>query len=247
MNRDCCHNRLLFPAGNRAAAGITLLELMAAVTISGLVAVAVLTSARIGMRAWEKGQQSVLQLRRTTNVQDMVYLQLSNHLLRTVVVEFSNRRQPMPFFFAEEHRLVLLTSYSARESGRGGIVVADYFAEQQPDQTWSLWLDERPALDGEQLAGWVEGTLQAQDGLRPVLRQFQRANAVLLWKGLSECRFEYRATPPAQADWVSSWSLLARNRMPAAVALQVNADPEKWKGLPPVPVYARLSLEGVNR
>ena len=69
----------------------------------------------------------------------------------------------MPFFFAEERRLVFLTSYSALQRGRGGIVVADYFAERQPDRRWKLWLKERPALDNEQLASVAE-QLQAIGG-----------------------------------------------------------------------------------
>lgn len=243
MTLDCCFRK----PEKGSAAGLTLLELMAATAISGLVALAVLTSARLGLRAWEKGQSAVLHMRRVTNVEDILHFQLSNYLLRSMVVELPDRRQQMPFFFAEEQRLTFLTSYSARERGRGGIVVADYFARQQSDQSWSLWLDERPALDDAELARWVEGIIPAAEGMQPILRPFEPARAVLLWEGLSECRFQYRRESPTGGEWAPSWSLLSRAEMPSAVALQVRADEAGWKGLAPLPVYVRMGLEGIVR
>ena len=244
MSRNC--QRSKDQRSKERSAGLTLLELMAATTIAGLVAVAALTSLRIGLRAWEKGQQAVVQLRRVTNVEDILHFQLSNHLLRIIVVESPNRRQQMPFFFAEERRLVFLTSYSALQRGRGGIVVADYFAERQRDRTWKLWLEERPALDSEELAGVVVGLLRTPEGDQPQLRPFDTARALLLWEGLSECRFQYRHERPELAEWVPSWSLLERTEMPSAVALQVGAQEAGWKGLEPVPLYARLGIAGVS-
>ena len=241
MSRNCNGSK------QRTAAGLTLLELMAATTIAGLVTLAALTSLRIGLRAWEKEQQAVVQLRRVTQVEDILHFQLSNHLLRTIVMELPDRRQQVPFFFGEEQRLVFLTSYSALERGRGGIVVADYFVERQRDRTWKLWLEERPALDGEQLAGVVVDLLRTPEGVRPGLRPFDTRRALLLWEGLRECRFQYRDDRPELGEWVSSWSLLGRREMPSAVALQVGVEDAVWRGLEPVPLYARLGIAGAGR
>ena len=241
MSRNCNGSK------QRTAAGLTLLELMAATTIAGLVALAALTSLRIGLRAWEKEQQAVVQLRRVTQVEDILHFQLSNHLLRIIVMELPDRRQQVPFFFGEGQRLVFLTSYSALERGRRGIVVADYFAERQRDRTWKLWLEERPALDGEQLAGMVVDLLRTPEGVRPGLRPFDTRRALLLWEGLRECRFQYRDDRPELGEWVSSWSLLGRREMPSAVALQVGVEDAVWRGLEPVPLYARLGIAGAGR
>ncbi len=220
---------------------------MAATAISGLVALAVMTSMRMGMRAWEKEQQVVLDLRRTTNVEDIVHLQLSNYLLRQMVVALPNQRRSMPFFFGEPNRLVFLSSYSARERGRGGMVVADYFAQQQPDRSWSLWLDERPALDSEQLGELLLDIVATPEGPASVLRPFDRSQALLLWQGLRECRFWYRRETPSAAEWVPSWSLLANPVMPSAVALELGVDGERWRGLEPVPLFVRMGIGGVGR
>ena len=244
MNHNC--QRSKDQRSKERSAGLTLLELMAATTIAGLVVLAALTSLRIGLRAWEKGQQAVVQLRRVTQVEDILHFQLSNHLLRLIVMELPDRRQKMPFFFAEEHRLVFLTSYSALQRGRGGIVVADYFAQRQRDRTWKLWLEERPALDSEQLAGMVVDLLRTPEGVRPGLRPFDTKRALLLWEGLGECRFQYRHERPEPGEWVSSWSLLERTEMPSAVALQVGAEDAGWRGLEPVPLYARLRIAGAS-
>jgi len=242
MNPICRRNNR-----NRSAAGLTLLEVVVAITISGLVALAALASMRIGMRAWEKEQSAVFDMRRVASVQDILHLQLSNLLLRNIVVEVFERRQQMPFFLAEGNRLVFLTSYSALARGRGGIVVADYLAEQQPDQTWKLWLDERLALDDQHLAGWVAGIRSTPDGFWPVLRPFDKARPLLLWEGLRECRFQYRWETPPPGGWFSFMPSLGRFEMPSAVALLVRADETQWKGLAPVPVLVRTGIAGARR
>jgi len=171
----------------RGESGLTLLELIIAITISGLVALAVTVSLRIGVRAWEKSQGAVLELRRQTNAADLLPAQLGGGVMRMVEVELFNRRQKMPFFFGDEARLVFLSTYSAAQHGRGGMVVADYFAEQQPDRTWKLWLDEQPALDDEWLARWVVGSdTTAEGGEQLRLRPFDTGRAMLLFQGLAE-------------------------------------------------------------
>ena len=113
--------------------GFSLLELMAATTISGLVVLAVVASARIGMRAWEKEQEAVLQLRRVTNVQDILQLQLSSHMVRTIVAELPNRRVPLPFFFAEERRLL-----GENESWLIADILSDNQAREMSFGSWSV-------------------------------------------------------------------------------------------------------------
>lgn len=228
--------------------GLTLLELITAITISGLVALAVTVSLRIGVRAWEKSQGAVLELRRQANAADLLPAQLGDGVMRMVEVELFDRRQRMLFFFGDETRLVFLSTYSAAQHGRGGMVVADYFAEQQPDRTWKLWLDEQPALDDEWLARWVVGTeATSEGGQKPQLRPFDTGRAMLLFQGLAECRFEYLRETPATAEWVAPWSLLAYPYLPPAIRLQLAGGASGATRLAPTPVYARLWMGGVAR
>jgi prepilin-type N-terminal cleavage/methylation domain-containing protein len=230
------------------ASGLTLLELMTAITISGLVALAVTASLRIGVRAWEKSQGAVLELRRQANAADLLPVQLGDCVMRIVDVKLFDRRQRMPFFFGDETRLVFLSTYSAAQHGRGGMVVADYFAEQQPDRTWKLWLDEQPALDDEWLARWVvETQATSAGGEKPRLRPFDADRAMLLFQGLAECRFEYLRETPAPAEWVAPWPLLAYPYLPPAIRLQLAGGASGAARLAPTPVYARLSMGGVAR
>jgi len=239
-----------FRRGNviRGESGLTLLELITAITISGLVALAVTVSLRIGVRAWEKSQGAVLDLRRQANAADLLPVQLGDCVMRTVAVVLFDRTQGMPFFFGDETRLVFLTAYSAAQHGRGGMVVADYFAEQQPDRTWKLWLNEHPALDDEWLARWIVGTeATSEGGEKPRLRPFDADRAMLLFEGLTECRFEYLRETPATAEWVAPWPLLANPYLPRAIRLQLAGGASGAARLAPTPVYARLSMGGVAR
>ena len=232
----------------RGESGLTLLELITAITISGLVALAVTVSLRIGVRAWEKSQGAVLELRRQANAADLLPAQLGGGVMRIVEVELFNRRQRMPFFFGDEARLVFLSTYSAAQHGRGGIVVADYFAEQQPDRTWKLWLDEQPALDDEWLARWVVGTeATSEGGQKPQLRPFDADRAMLLFQGLAECRFEYLRETSTTVEWVAPWALLTNPYVPPAIRLQLAQGASGAARLAPTPVYARLWMGGVAR
>jgi len=232
----------------RGESGLTLLELIIAITISGLVALAVTVSLRIGVRAWEKSQGAVLALRRQANAADLLPAQLGGGVMRIVEVELFNRRQRMPFFFGDETRLVFLSTYSAAQHGRGGMVVADYFVEQQPDRTWKLWLNEQPALDDEWLARWVVGTVATSEGgEKPQLRPFDADRAMLLFQGLAECRFQYLRETSATAEWVAPWSLLANPYVPPAIRLQLAQGTSGAARLAPTPVYARLWMGGVAR
>jgi prepilin-type N-terminal cleavage/methylation domain-containing protein len=232
----------------RGESGLTLLELIIAITISGLVALAVTVSLRIGVRAWEKSQGMVLELRRQANAADLLPAQLGGGVMRMVEVELFNRRQKMPFFFGDEARLVFLSTYSAAQHGRGGMVVADYFAEQQPDRTWKLWLDEQPALDDEGLARWVAGSDTTGEGGEQLrLKPFDTGRAMLLFQGLAECRFEYLRETSATPEWVAPWSLLTNPYVPSAIRLQLAQGASGAARLTPTPVYARLWMGGVAR
>lgn len=221
--------------------GFTLVEVMAATTIAGLVMVVAMTAARIGLRAWEKQQKAVVDLRHTSSVADIIHQQISAQVSRQVMVSLPNRRMQAPFFFAEERRLVFLTSYAARERGRGGIVAADYACEPRGDGSWNLWLDERSALDAEALAEIVEDVVSAPGGQqhRVVLRAFERSRALRLWEGLRDCRFAYWRQAPPPAEWVAEWSMLGTQRLPAAITAQLLGDA--------LPVFVRLSPEGLAR
>ncbi len=227
--------------------GFSLLEMIVATTISGMVALAVVTSMRIGLRAWEKEQQVVTELRRTTAVQDIVQFQIANYVLRQFITELPDRRQPMQFFFGESDRLVFLSAHSALQRGRGGVVAADYFCEQGDDGEYSLYLDERPAPDAESLSDYVIALESTEQGFRPLLRPFQRDRALLLWPGLRTCGFQYWRPVPLPAEWVPEWSLFTSASMPSAITLQAYGDSRKWRGVLPVPVFVRLSMAGVTR
>jgi len=235
---------------------VTLLELLVAITISGLVAGGALFSFRIGIRAWQKSQESAVQLRRTTSIEDAIQLQLSNCVPLATEFQVGTRRIPAAFFFGEENRLLFVTSYSLRARGRGGLVTADYFAERQNDGTWTLWLDERAVLDPSSLGPWLAGIERRQDNLDyPVLRAFDKQNALALWQGLRGCSFGFRqqVAVPAGPDgypsgrWIPAWSVLAFNGLPVGVELRPRVDVSEWRGIVPTAIAVPMRGMGVSR
>jgi hypothetical protein len=222
--------------------------LLVAITISGLVAAGVLFAFGIGIRAWRKAQDAAMQLRRTTSIEDGIQLQLSNCVPLIAEFQAGNRKLQAPFFFGEENRVVFATSYSLGERGRGGLVAADYFAERQDDGTWKLWLDERPVLDGDSLAQWFAGIERRQDNLDyPVPRAFDKQNALLLWQGLRGCSFRFRRQFPEPPAWITAWSALAFNGLPAGVELQPRVEAAEWRGIIPTAVAVEMRGMGAPR
>jgi len=235
--------------------GLTLVELLVAITICGLVAGAAVTAARIGMSAWEKEQRAVSRMRRVANIEDGLQQQLSSVLVRPVSVDLANRRETMPFFFGEPRRLVMLSGYALAEGGRGGIVVADYLAERQEDGACTLWLDERRALDQQDLAARVAGLAPGERQMEAVLRPFDHGRALVLFEGLTECGFRYlpesppgsRLTNQDGVEWRNRWSTVEQRGLPAAINVHLATDPDRWEGLAPAPVFADLRLSGLTR
>ncbi|MCP5117386.1 MAG: hypothetical protein GY953_41710 [bacterium] len=105
----------------RPTAGITLMELLIAVTLVSLISVAVLMAMRVGLDVMEKANNRLMSNRRVTGAQRILERQISG--IMAVAAECrSDPSEPgakLPFFQGEPDSMRFVSSYSLREASRG--------------------------------------------------------------------------------------------------------------------------------
>ncbi|MEM7224699.1 MAG: prepilin-type N-terminal cleavage/methylation domain-containing protein [Pseudomonadota bacterium] len=191
-------------------AGFTLVELLVALTLVGLMSVAIFGGLRFGTRTWEAGTQRSEELNEVVLVQDL----MRRHLVQLAAVDQVRRRsEEHPIFVGDGQSVSFVAPLSAHV-GLDGLYQFELALEDGEDREqnliirWQLYRADR-----------VPGTTSELDGERVLL------------EGISEGEFSYfgaseRRDEPA---WRETWSEQAQ--LPALIALEVafpEDDRRKW-------------------
>ena len=169
----------------RPAGGFTLVELLVAMTLIGLIFVALFGGLRFGARTWEAGNA-----RSEVSAQIEVTQSLIRRQLAQAIVLPGFRRGD--FSFDGEAERLSFTAPGPSQIGLGGIYLFELFTENsEQDQRLVLrWRLHRPELDPES-----------------PLEDEERKTRVLL-DGLEALRIEYFGDPEDSEDpqWLESWN-----------------------------------------
>jgi general secretion pathway protein J len=193
---------------SRSGAGFTLVELLVAMTLLGLISVILIGGLRFGTRAWEVGDARAEALAEIDAVQNMMRRQIGQARIPRLVAQSEDSK---PLFIGEEERLRLVTSVPAH-LGVGGlyqveIKVVEEEGKRRLDLAWHLFRPDDPdALDKE---------VGDQDTLV--------AGHRTLLENVEEAAFSYfRAAgrdPSEQDEWVKS--LDEADGLPDLVSLKI--------------------------
>jgi general secretion pathway protein J len=238
---------------NSRQRGITLIELLIAVTLVSLLAVGMLFAMRSGFTAYERIQAKMQGSRRVASVQRILTEQISSIIPATV--ECAQEGAPsgvkMPFFQGEQQTLRFVSSFSMSEAARGNARVVEYqvipgdrgrgvrlivneyvFTASPPGPVPCLGIAPDP-LTGALLPRFA-----------PVVA---RPSSFVLADRLASCAFRYRRLLPngVDAEWLPRWS---GDTLPTAVAVDMQPlapDPSR----PPVlgvtvPVFVTKQVLG---
>lgn len=112
----------------RSQAGVTLMELLIAVSLVSLISVAVLMSIRIGVNAMDKANTRLLSNRRITGTQRIIERQIGSLMVVNAEcgVDPSTRGPKLPFFQGEPQSMRFVSSYSLKEASRGYPRILEY-------------------------------------------------------------------------------------------------------------------------
>ena len=101
--------------------GVTLIELLIAVTLVALLSVGMLFAMRIGLNAMEKSKDTLMANRRVASVQRILQGQIANIMAVTALCNSGGEAPParIPFFQGEPQSMRFVSSFSLHEGDRG--------------------------------------------------------------------------------------------------------------------------------
>lgn len=221
----------------RPRAGVTLIELLVAVTLFSMLSVAMLYAFRIGLMAYSKTQNKLMDNRRVAGAQRILLQELQN--LVPVVAPCGAGEGPgvkVPFFQGEAESMRLVSTFSLQGASRGMTQILEIFVIPGEDgQGVRLVVNELP-YTGPGAAGQL---CTAPGHYLPVTAS---PKSFVLADRLAFCRFTYENVPLDVVP-VRTWVTHFEGRTwPRAVRIEMaplTADPSV---LQPISVTALIRV-----
>ncbi|MBS1225343.1 MAG: prepilin-type N-terminal cleavage/methylation protein [Proteobacteria bacterium] len=183
--------------------GFTLLELVVAITLMGLVLVVVYSGLRLGLNSWDSGEARAEATNRLRLVEEFLRRQLAQSM---TVYQTSDRQERTVVFTGQADRIEFVAPMLA-QLGQGGLYRVRIEAGDG-----RLWIRWRPYLPADPTAG-------------------EERETVLL-EGVSGVEWAYFGTEgddDPQPEWRSDWA--GSVRRPLLVRLNLTLQGESWPDL----------------
>ena len=210
----------------RREAGVTLMELLIAVSLVSLLSVAILMSMRTALNAMSRTNSKFLQSRRILGAQRILEQQIAGFIPVTIecVLGPVPGGPKTPFFHGEPHQMRFVTSYSMDEAARGYARIVEYrVIPGEEGRGVRLVVNERLYTGGKGAGtlcvgfGPNEATGIAGPRFAPVE---VGPYSFVLADRLAYCRFVFRESLPAPVfeRWLGNW---IRPAWPAAIRVEM--------------------------
>ena len=228
--------------------GVTLLELLIAVTLLSLLSVAMFEAMRIGLGAFEKADDRLMFNRRAAGAQTILESQLEGLMPAMALcgpIAAPAQGSPgtptrLPFFEGKADTMRLVSTYSLQQAWRGRPQILEMLVIPGEKSGVRLVVNEIP-YGGPSSTGQL--CKAAGPNLLPQFLPVQAGPAsFVLADDLAYCRFSYLRPPSAagQPDvWTTAWSFLT---WPMAVRVEMaplTADPSR---IQPITVTAPMQV-----
>ena len=212
-------------------AGVTLMELLIAVSLISLLSVGILMAMRVGLNAMEKVNNKLLSNRRVTGTQRILEQQIAGLMAVTAQCrsEAGGPSVKMPFFQGEPRSMRFVSSYSLQEAWRGYPRILEFQVIPGENNAGVRLVVNETRYSGPLSTGMLclgrgppgMGTL-----FRPIAVGPQ---SFVLADRLAFCRFAYqeRLPPPELSVWAPRW---VDAHLPAAIRIEMaplEPDPSK--------------------
>lgn len=215
--------------------GVTLLELLLAITLLSLLTTGVLLAMRVGFNGMRMTNDRLLEGRRVLSVQRILEQQIAG-LMPVLADCLAAPNQPpfrRPFFQGEPQSMRFVSSYSLGEAGRGYPRILEFQVMPTEDQRGVRLVVNEHFYTGSLSAGlFCLGAVPdpTTGGLVTRFQPIQTGpGSFVLADRLAYCRFSYRETlpPPLLERWTPLW---VRPSWPTAARIEMaplEADPSR--------------------
>jgi general secretion pathway protein J len=179
------------------AAGFTLIEMILALVIFGMIAAVVYSAFYFGHRAVVSGERAADENQRMRLAEELIGRQI-----RSAVYYYAHHDDDkVPFFFGGSDGMTFITS-APQSAGGAGLAVVTYKLVDG-----KLVLEERTAFTPDDLYS------------PPSDAHVERA---VLLEGFSRLKFEYLPHEDVDVGWTDKWDAREEDSLPAAVRLTVD-------------------------
>jgi prepilin-type N-terminal cleavage/methylation domain-containing protein len=206
--------------------GVTLLELLIAVSLLSLLSVGILTALRVGVNATGKANARLMDNRRMAGMQRILEQQIAGFVpvVANCVPEDERPSVRLPFFQGEPRSMRFVSSFSLGEGWRGFAQVLEFqVIPGEMGDGVRLVVNEHVYTGSAGAGAFCLGTaLDEELGVQaPLFRPIVVGpSSFVLADRLAFCRFSYREVlpQPARERWVERW---IAPRWPSAVRIEM--------------------------
>jgi Prokaryotic N-terminal methylation motif len=232
----------------QSTAGVTLLEVMIAVSLLALLMVGVMTSLRLGLSALGRTNTRLIANRRVAGTQQVLQEQLEG-LMPVMAMYGASPDAPantkMPFFQGEPQSMRFVSSYSLQEAARGYPRILEFqVIPGEGGKGVRLVVNENlytgPASAGFFCLGRGVSIMSGINTFR--FRPIETGpRSFVLGDRLAFCRFSFEEAPPPPrpVKWTPIWT---SERWPSAIRIEMGPLDEEIVRLRPVTVTAQIHV-----
>jgi general secretion pathway protein J len=205
-------------------AGITLIEILIAVSLLSLLSVGILISMHLGLSTMDKTDSRLVRNRRVVNARKIIESEIDGFTFSMAnFMPEPNAIRVVPFFQAEPQSMRFVTSYSLQDASRGRPqIVALQVIPGEKNEGVRLIVDETP-YTGRTQAGQTILSLESVPGgtithFAPIAAGPQ---SFVLADRLQYCRFSYLEALPREPypTWRSDW--VQPMRLPMGIRIEM--------------------------
>lgn len=230
--------------------GVTLIELLIAVTLVALLSTGMLMSIRLGLSTMEKINDRLYSNRRVMSVNKIIDSQIANMIFAKAECNGGGGNAPPPpggaatFFQGEELTMRFVSTFSLEDAARGYPKILEFQVIPGEREGVRLIVNEHiyagPASTGAFCLGMRPNPLTGQP--MPLFVPVQTgSNSFVLADHLAVCRMTYREAlqdPPFER-WVPSWG---KDILPSAIRIEMVPLPTEHLRLPLVTIVAPVHV-----
>ena len=228
-------------ARRRPDAGLTLIEILVAVTLLALLSAGMLTALAMSAGSWSQARERLTLDRRIATANQLLYAQFAAVTPVLMQPPALSGAPPAPFFHGEPKQMRFVSSYSLDAGPRGGLIIVELNV-QNAKEGERLVLTQSPYRGPFSTGRYAMGTERdGPAGFRILYSPVRpRADSLIVADQLESCLFEYQReprTPGEPAEWLPFWG--DANQLPAAI--RVRLTPAKREArLQPVAITAEV-------